>query len=120
MGFKRGYLWGYYWFFRNIVICTLGICMVFISAGTERTQPTSRVSGYVNMTIRDTMENWQSEFLQLTWQVGGLAFLWAVASPQSKTESDRHEEKLDIIIQKLDPQNAKKILQELEAKYPKK
>jgi hypothetical protein len=62
----------------------------------------------------------QSEFLQLAWQIDGLAFLWAVASPQSKTESDRHEEKLDLIIQKLDPQNAKKILQELETKYPKK
>ena len=74
----------------------------------------------MNMTMRDTMENWQSEFLQLAWQVGGLAFLWAVASPQSKTESDRHEEKLDLIIQKLDPQNAKKLLQDLEAKYPKK
>ncbi len=57
---------------------------------------------------------------QLAWQVGGLAFLWAVASPQSKTENDRHEEKLDLILQKLDPQNAKKILQELETKYPKK
>ena len=25
--------------------------------------------------LRDTFENWQSEFLQLMWQVGGLAFL---------------------------------------------
>ena len=58
------------------------------------------------MTLRDTMENWQSEFLQLVWQVGGLSILWAVASPQSKSESDRLEEKVDILIQKLDPDNA--------------
>ncbi|HEY9385731.1 MAG TPA: hypothetical protein VIP70_01720 [Nitrososphaeraceae archaeon] len=38
----------------------------------------------------------------------------------NQKESDRLEEKLDLILQKLDPQNAKKILQELEAKYPKK
>ena len=58
------------------------------------------------MTLRDTMENWQSEFLQLVWQVGGLSILWDVASPQSKSESDRLEEKVDILIQKLDPDNA--------------
>jgi hypothetical protein len=72
------------------------------------------------MTLRDTMENWQSEFLQLVWQVGGLSILWAVASPQSKSESDRLEEKVDILIQKLDPDNAKRLLIELEKKYPKK
>jgi hypothetical protein len=72
------------------------------------------------MTLRDTMENWQSEFLQLAWQIGGLSFLWAVASLQSKSESDRVEEKIDILIKKLEPENAEKVLKELEIKYPKK
>jgi hypothetical protein len=72
------------------------------------------------MTLRDTMENWQSEFLQLAWQVGGLSILWAVASPQSKSESDRLEDKLDILIKRIDPENAKQLLAELERKYPKK
>jgi hypothetical protein len=31
-----------------------------------------QVSDYVIQMTRDTLENWQSEFLQLTWQVGGL------------------------------------------------
>jgi hypothetical protein len=31
------------------------------------------VSSYLNEMARDTLENWQSEFLQLLWQVGGLA-----------------------------------------------
>jgi hypothetical protein len=39
------------------------------------------------------MENWQSEFLQLIWQVAGLSFLWYVGSPQSREEHDRQEEK---------------------------
>jgi hypothetical protein len=34
--------------------------------------------------MRDTLENWQSEFLQLIWQVAGLAILLHVGSPQSK------------------------------------
>ena len=71
----------------------------------------------MNMTLRDTMENWQSEFLQLVWQVGGLSILWAVASPQSKSESDRLEDKLDISIKRINPENAKQLIEKLERKY---
>jgi uncharacterized protein YmfQ (DUF2313 family) len=71
------------------------------------------------MTFRDTMENWQSEFLQLVWQVAGLSLLWYVGSPQSKKEHDRLEEKIDFIIKRLDPENAKQLLKEWDKKYPK-
>ena len=56
------------------------------------------------MTFRDIMENWQSEFLQLIWQVAtaGLSILWYVGSPQSK-EWDERKEKMDMIIKMLDP-----------------
>jgi hypothetical protein len=33
------------------------------------------VQAFVIQTTRDTLENWQSEFLQLVWQVSGLALL---------------------------------------------
>src|SRR5688572_8310060 len=46
-------------------------------------------SNYAIETARDTLENWQSEFLQLIWQVAGLAFLFYVGSPQSKEGDDR-------------------------------
>lgn len=45
------------------------------------------------MTFRDTMENWQSEFLQLIWQVAGLSILWYVGSPQSKEGDERKRRK---------------------------
>jgi hypothetical protein len=77
-------------------------------------------SGYLIETFRDTLENWQSEFLQLIWQVAGLAFLLHIGSPQSKEGDDRKEEKLDAILQKVDPHNAEKIINELDKKYPKK
>lgn len=32
-------------------------------------------SEYANQMLSDKFENWQSEFLQLIWQVAGLAFL---------------------------------------------
>lgn len=53
--------------------------------------------------MRDTLENWQSEFLQLLWQVAGLAFLLHVGSPQSKEGDDRMEAKLDAILLAVDP-----------------
>ena len=39
------------------------------------------VTGYTIEMLRDTFENWQSEFLQLIWQVAGLSFLLHVVSP---------------------------------------
>lgn len=47
---------------------------------------------------RDTFENWQSEFLQLLWQVVGFAYFLYVGSPSSKENDDRLEEKIDALI----------------------
>jgi len=75
-------------------------------------------SDYIMEMMRDTMENWQSEFLQLMWQVAGLAYLLYVGSPQSKEGDERKEEKIDFIIRNLDPKNADNFLKKLEEKYP--
>jgi hypothetical protein len=53
---------------------------------------------YLIEVTRDTLENWQSEFLQLMWQVAGLAFLLYVGSPQSKEGDERMEEKMDAVL----------------------
>src|SRR5215204_4369621 len=66
-----------------------------------------QVSGYLIQTLRDTLENWQSEFLQLLWQVGGLAILLHLGSPQSKEGSDRVEEKVDAILRRIDPEGGR-------------
>ena len=47
---------------------------------------------------RDTFENWQSEFLQLLWQVVGLAYFLYVGSPSSKENDDRVELKIDALM----------------------
>ena len=75
---------------------------------------------YLGENLRDTFENWQSEFLQLIWQVGGLTYLWYIGSPQSKEEEERNQEMLQWIIKKLDPQKSEEFLKEMEEKYPKK
>lgn len=48
--------------------------------------------------MRDTMENWQSELLQLMWQVRGLSFLLYVGSSQSKESEERLKAKIDLLI----------------------
>lgn len=75
------------------------------------------IAGYVNETLRDTFENWQSEFLQLMWQVGGLAILLHVGSPQSKEDDERKEAKLDLILEKLDSKGSKKEIAALDRKF---
>ena len=82
-----------------------------------RGQP-PEVSGYVVEMSRDTFENWQSEFLQLVWQVVGLTYFLYVGSPQSKEEDDRLEEKLDAILRSVDPAGAAATIRELDGKYP--
>jgi hypothetical protein len=67
------------------------------------------VSQYAVVWTRDTLENWQSEFLQLIWQVAGLALLLHVGSPQSKEGDDRMEAKIDAILLAVDSEGEKKI-----------
>lgn len=75
------------------------------------------VTAYVVEMSRDTLENWQSEFLQLLWQVGGLAFLLYIGSPQSKEGDERKEAKLDAILRKLDPTEADALIDRLDRKH---
>ena len=76
-----------------------------------------QVSGYFVEMTRDTLENWQSEFLQLLWQVAGLAILLHIGSPQSKEGDERKEAKLDAILRRLDPENADKVIRELDVQF---
>jgi hypothetical protein len=75
------------------------------------------VSDYFIEMGRDTFENWQSELLQLLWQVGGLAMFLYVGSPQSKEGDDRKEAKLDAILRQVDPEGGEKTIKSLDRTY---
>ena len=75
------------------------------------------VGEYVVEMSRDTLENWQSEFLQLLWQVGGLALLLYVGSPQSRESEERKEAKLDAILRKLDPEEGERLIARLDHEF---
>jgi Domain of unknown function (DUF6766) len=79
-----------------------------------------QVTEYIVQMSRDTLENWQSEFLQLLWQVGGLALLLYVGSPQSKEGDDRKEAKLDEILKLLDPQDGEKLIAHIDREFMRK
>lgn len=66
---------------------------------------------------RDTFENWQSEFLQLLWQVVGLAYFLYVGSPASKENDDRMEAKLDALIRMHGGAEGERMLAELDRLY---
>jgi hypothetical protein len=76
-----------------------------------------QVGEYTVQMMRDTLENWQSEFLQLLWQVGGLALLLHLGSPQSKEGDDRMEAKIDAILLAVEPKKADKLLEEIDNEY---
>lgn len=73
------------------------------------------VGQYLTMMGRDTFENWQSEFLQLLWQVVGLAYFLYIGSPSSKENDDRLEAKVDLLLEQLP--NGEKILEEIDYRY---
>ena len=76
-----------------------------------------QVSEYTVQMMRDTLENWQSEFLQLAWQVAGLAILFHVGSPQSKEGDDRMEAKIDAILMAVEPKKAEMLIGEIDKEY---
>jgi hypothetical protein len=90
----------------------------FAFVQTAHQQPVL-LSSYLIEIGRDTLENWQSEFLQLIWQVAGLAFLLCLGSPQSKEGDERKEEKLDEILKLLDAERAQQLIGQLDRKYPR-
>lgn len=115
---RKGYLW------VTLLLFIISISLhwyfgweVFKEDQLAHNEPVE-TSAYLSEMMRDTMENWQSEFLQLIWQVAGLSFLWYAGSPQSKEGDERKEEKLNHIIKQLDPDNYDKLMKELDAKYP--
>jgi len=89
----------------------------YVSEQEAHAQPAA-FDEYAIETLRDTFENWQSEFLQLVWQVVGLAFLLYIGSPQSKEGDERKEEKIDLILAAVD-KDSEKHLKRLDRKYPR-
>ena len=95
---KYGYAWVTLGFFLgSLVLHWYFGWQSFLSDAAEHGQVPQQ-SEYLDQMLRDTFENWQSEFLQLLWQVCGLAYFLYVGSPSSKENDDRVEAKVDALL----------------------
>jgi hypothetical protein len=95
---KYAYAWLTLGFFLgSLVLHWLFGWYSFVDEAREHGQA-PEVGAYLAEMGRDTFENWQSEFLQLLWQVVGLAYFLYVGSPSSKENDDRVELKIDALL----------------------
>lgn len=118
-GYKYSYLWATLILFLGSIIGHWTFAWhAFVNEQFALGEPVV-IEEYFVEVMRDTLENWQSEFLQLMWQVGGLAFLLYVGSPQSKEGNERLEEKIDVLITGVIPEGDQKI-KKLDSKYQRK
>jgi hypothetical protein len=77
------------------------------------------VSTYMYQFTRSTLENWQGEFFSLLYQVFFLTYLYYAGSPLAGGSDQRLEEKLDAILRKVHPDEAEKVIADLEQRFPK-
>lgn len=114
--------YGYAWLTLGFFLVSLGLHWLFgwqsfVDEAREHGSA-PEMAGYLHEMLRDTFENWQSEFLQLLWQVVGLAYFLYVGSPSSKENDDRMEAKLDALIRlKAGIDRGQEIIDELDDRY---
>ena len=75
------------------------------------------LGSYLNEMLRDTFENWQSEFLQLLWQVAGLAYFLYIGSPSSKENDDRMEVKIDALLRAIGGEKAEGLIAKIDHEF---
>lgn len=75
------------------------------------------LAAFAVQAARDTFENWQSEFLQLLWQVVGLAYFLYLGSPSSKENDDRLEAKIDELLRLQGGVEGEAIVRRLDARF---
>lgn len=114
---RYGYGWVTFGFFLvSIIGHWLFGWFAYVGEQAAHQQPL-QVSEYAIQMARDTFENWQSEFLQLLWQVGGLAALLWVGSPASRENDDRVEAKIDALLKAVAPDKAEALIAEIDDAY---
>jgi hypothetical protein len=115
----RNYAYG--WITALFFLVSIGLHWLFgwyafVDEAVEHGQ-NPEMSQYLVEMGRDTFENWQSEFLQLIWQVVGLAYFLYIGSPASKENDDRLEAKIDALVRITAGEQGNKLLGEIDHHY---
>ena len=88
----------------------------FVDEASEHGQQ-PEMSSYLVEMGRDTFENWQSEFLQLLWQVVGLGYFLYMGSASSEENDDRLEAKVDALLRITGGEKAEKLITDLDEHF---
>lgn len=114
---KYAYAWLTAGFFAvSIILHWMFGWFAFVDEARSHGQA-AQIAPYLVEMARDTFENWQSEFLQLLWQVVGLAYFLYVGSPSSKENDDRTEAKLDALLRLVGQERGEALIAELDERY---
>ena len=114
---KYGYAWITLGFFLvSLALHWLFGWKAFVDEAMQHGQA-PEIPAYLDEMLRDTFENWQSEFLQLLWQVVGLAYFLYVGSPSSKENDDRIEAKVDALIRLQAGERGERIIGSIDERY---
>lgn len=117
---RYGYAWITLAFFSvSIILHWLFGWFAFVDEAREHGQA-AQLTPYLVEMARDTFENWQSEFLQLLWQVVGLAYFLYVGSPSSKENDDRTEAKLDALLELVGKERGLALIAQIDQRYERR
>ena len=113
--------YAYLWITLAFFLISIGLHWLFgwysfVDEAAEHGQQ-PEVAAYLSEMGRDTFENWQSEFLQLIWQVVGLAYFLYAGSPASKENDDRLEAKIDALLRMNGGEEAETLIRDLDDHY---
>ena len=113
--------YAYGWITALFFLVSLGLHWLFgwYAFAEEAAQhgQAAELSSYLTEMGRDTFENWQSEFLQLLWQVLGLAYFLYIGSPASKENDDRMEAKIDALLRITGGEDGAKLIEGIDETY---
>lgn len=117
---RYGYAWITLAFFSvSIILHWLFGWFAFVDEAREHGQA-AQLTPYLVEMARDTFENWQSEFLQLLWQVVGLAYFLYVGSPSSKENDDRTEAKLDALLELVGKERGLALIAQIDQRHERR
>ena len=116
--------YAYGWITAGFFLVSLALHWIFgwfafADQSAQHAEP-PQFSSYAVEMLRDTFENWQSEFLQLLWQVIGLAYFLYLGSPSSKENDDRMEAKIDALLRLQAGERAEQIIKAIDDRYLRK
>ena len=117
--YLKGY--AYAWLTLGFFLVSFGLhwwfgWLTFVDEAAQHGE-TPQFNQYLVQMSRDTFENWQSEFLQLLWQVVGLAYFLYIGSPSSKENDDRLEAKVDEILRAVRAGEADRIIDKIDEDF---